>query len=388
MKQALHIFKKDSRYLWPEVSLLLALISTFAWLAGRPLSEWIEILIVIAAAYVIARAIHAEAIPGDNQFWLTRPYERKSLFGAKLLFILAYISLPVFTAQSLILKANGFSLFASLPGLLWSQLLMLLGLWLPTAALAALTAGIVPFIFSTLSLVALGFVIQEIMMVPPSFAAVRGLLVPVQWVWDTMAVFFLVAIVVPVFYLQYKRRRTLFSRVFAIAATILGAAAYLYVPWPAALAIETEMPKRAIFGSPIHVALDLNSKPSLEMKEHGTVVWLHLPLAVTGVREGVDVRAEALSIAVYGPNGRIWQTGPYKYVPIAERRNHPAGRVFDADVRLDRSFYDKQATQAVTLRGALFLSFFAPLLSEAISLDKGPVDATDGLRCSMGHLTS
>jgi hypothetical protein len=215
MKQALHIFKKDSEYLWKEICLVLVLVSAFVWTANGPLSWWMEILVMIAAAYVIARVIHAEAIPGDNQFWLTRPYERNRLMGAKPLFIVVFVSLPIFVAQSFALKAEGFPLSGSLPGLLWTQILMLLALWLPVAALAALTPGIVPFIFSVLSLLALGFVIQE-MMVPPWLPAVRVVLSPIQWIWDAMAIFFLVAIAVAVFYLQYKRRRTIFSRAFAM----------------------------------------------------------------------------------------------------------------------------------------------------------------------------
>jgi hypothetical protein len=39
---------------------------------------------IFAAVFLIARSIHAEAIPGDRQFWLARLYVRCSLFGAKL----------------------------------------------------------------------------------------------------------------------------------------------------------------------------------------------------------------------------------------------------------------------------------------------------------------
>src|SRR6266566_779128 len=117
MRQALHIFKKDIRYLWLEIGLVLALAAIFSW--REP--EWAELLLLVAGTYLIARLIQAEAIPGDRQFWVTRPYRWKSLIGAKLLFIFAFVNLPIALAQLRILIGGGFTLASSLPGLLWSQ---------------------------------------------------------------------------------------------------------------------------------------------------------------------------------------------------------------------------------------------------------------------------
>src|SRR5690348_3994597 len=91
MRQALHIFRKDARYLWPEICLILALVTVFGW--SNP--DAIELLVFTATAYLIARLIHAEALPGDRQFWITRPYRWQSLLGAKLLFVLVFVNLPI-----------------------------------------------------------------------------------------------------------------------------------------------------------------------------------------------------------------------------------------------------------------------------------------------------
>ncbi len=95
MLQALHILKKDIRHLRLEVSLVLVLTAAFAWtemVSRNPI--WVRALLAIAAVYLIARLIQAEAIPGHNQFWISRPYRWKSLLGAKLLFIVLFINLP------------------------------------------------------------------------------------------------------------------------------------------------------------------------------------------------------------------------------------------------------------------------------------------------------
>src|SRR5688500_7485600 len=96
MRQALHILKKDAFYLRREICLVVAMAAMFAFF---PNALWTELLLVIAAVYLIARLIHAESIPGANQFWITRPYRWQSLLGAKLLFILAFVNLPICAAQ-------------------------------------------------------------------------------------------------------------------------------------------------------------------------------------------------------------------------------------------------------------------------------------------------
>src|SRR5579884_1415555 len=148
MRQTLHIFQKDIRYLRYDLYLVVVLEVVFAWMSVRHIdSTWVQTLLPIAASYLIVRLIHAEAIPGDRQFWITRPYRWKSLAGAKLLFILLFIELPLFAVQFLILVVEGFPLGYYVPALLWSQVLLTFAVWLPIAALAAMTATFVSFTF-------------------------------------------------------------------------------------------------------------------------------------------------------------------------------------------------------------------------------------------------
>ena len=67
MRQTLHIFGKDVRYLWREICLVLALDAMFAWIETHsPDPWWAEMLLTAAAGYLVARLIHAEAIPGAS----------------------------------------------------------------------------------------------------------------------------------------------------------------------------------------------------------------------------------------------------------------------------------------------------------------------------------
>jgi hypothetical protein len=157
MRQAIHILRKDVRYLWLDI----CFFSTLAWLWSWREYTWAEVLLPVTAAFFIARLIHAEPMPGDTQFWITRPYEWKSLLAAKTLFILVFLNLPVFIARVIIFYRSGFPIFSEMVPLLWSQFLIFVGFSLPVAALAAVTADMVTFIFSTLVLLVIASVIRS-----------------------------------------------------------------------------------------------------------------------------------------------------------------------------------------------------------------------------------
>src|SRR4051794_9406110 len=126
MQQAWHIFQKDIRYLCREIAALFALAAIFAWMSHSSAlartgdtAEALEVLYAVAIAYIIARLIHAESIPGENQFWITRPYRWTSLLTAKVIFLAAIIHLPVLIVQALLLLVDGFSFGTIAPGLFW-----------------------------------------------------------------------------------------------------------------------------------------------------------------------------------------------------------------------------------------------------------------------------
>ena len=163
MKQMLHIFAKDSRQFWPEILICLALVAAFvwiypsSWLTGNSLSVVaggdfvrilleqylggiLKLLIPVSWWMLVARVIHAESLVGDRQFWLTRPYEWKKLLGAKALFLLVFLYLPLLIAQCLLLLRAGFHPLSFIPGLLFNLLLITGIIVLPLMAIASVTA--------------------------------------------------------------------------------------------------------------------------------------------------------------------------------------------------------------------------------------------------------
>ena len=145
MGQTIHILKKDIRHLRLEIGVVLVMAASFGGV-GHALS--MGALMSAAAAYLIVRVIQAEPIPGDTQFWITRPYRWTHLLAAKLAFIVLFVNLPVFGAQWVIFVRDGFSVTPNLPGLLWGFLLAFFGVAIPIAALATLTPGLGQFILT------------------------------------------------------------------------------------------------------------------------------------------------------------------------------------------------------------------------------------------------
>jgi ABC-type transport system involved in multi-copper enzyme maturation permease subunit len=102
MTQLLHLVRKDLRRLrWPLATWIVILVTrVFVATAGpalaiegmgeqfvfQQLESVFDILEKLMLAVLVARLIHEEPLVGLNAFWLTRPYDRGALLGAKLLF--------------------------------------------------------------------------------------------------------------------------------------------------------------------------------------------------------------------------------------------------------------------------------------------------------------
>jgi hypothetical protein len=375
MRQTLHIFRKDIRYLRMEICLVAALAGVFAWKGGQ---QWTEILFALAATYLIARLIHAEPIPGDRQFWITRPYQWKCLLAAKILFILAFVNLPTLLAQLYILIDAKFSIAANWPGLLWSQLLNILVIWLAIAALASVTESILSFNFAAFILVTVAFLFQQ--------STIRDLTdvkwpVGFEWIRNSVGVAVVVAITSCVLYVQYKKRLTRFSRVFAIfALTIVLGATALYLPPTWAMAVQSRLSARRIDSSSLQFALASNAERHFP-PHRANETSADLPLVVNGVPGGVDIEVDAVRLEFQSPDGRTTRVN----TAGANRQSAAPGvAVFDTPFMLPASFFNAERGQAGTLRAALYITLFGNPRSKTIRLQGQPVDVMDGLRCSLG----
>ena len=146
MRRILAIFRKDARHLWPQgavLVLLMGLAALFDPTYRGGASVYYDLLpsfaLPLACWLIVISAIHQEKLPGDRQYWLTRPYSRKELVAAKILFVAVFVNLPLLVYHAGVYAALGIPLANHLEALFWRQVFFTAFYLLPAAALAVLT---------------------------------------------------------------------------------------------------------------------------------------------------------------------------------------------------------------------------------------------------------
>ncbi len=278
MRQTLHIFGKDVRHLRWEITLVLALTATFAssYIAASQRLEdggdqLLKALLPLSWLYLIGRVIQAEALPGNKQFWLTRPYSRKSLFAAKVLFLLTFITLPMMVSDSVIVGATGFSPTEHLSGLLWEQVLRWLALVAPAMAVAAITTGVGELAGSLLLGFLFFFCVTQLTRHGISHLGVM------EWLRASIAIGFAGASAAGILILEYFWRRTTSARIAAAALVGLGS---LIAFLPPANGRRIDVPS-------ISVTLDRSIPLGTRTHVGSFVPQAGIPLRVAGVPEGL-----------------------------------------------------------------------------------------------------
>jgi hypothetical protein len=364
MQQAWHIFKKDCRYLWREIILLLVLAIALCFAMG----DILEGIGAVAVAFVLARLIHAEAIPGENQFWITRPYRWQSLLAAKLILIVTFVNLPVLTSQSLILLVRHFPIGSILPGLLWTQMLIFFGLALPIAAGAAMTPGLVPFAGIVLPLVFLLAVAPH-----PRFP------LPFEWILNVIPLIAAIVVCPVILYWLYHARLTLLSRITANAAFVSVVLLTYLVPWTTIFAIQSTLSKQ-------QVAVKVARDGKLAFWPKRGTVQMRIPLAID-VPPGSDFKIEKFGVSLAGRDGRRSELRT-EFLGISNSATsdfNGAIWVLGGIARIDPAVYDLERVQPLTIRISLYMTIFGNARDKTIQLTKSPQNVIAGLQCYAGY---
>jgi hypothetical protein len=383
MAQLLHILKKDIRcfrfefliyaalllyYAWFETHLPVAQITRFGVLVPVSLRMFAVAGLYGFGIFLISRMIHAEAIPGDNQFWLTRPYCWKSLLGAKVLLLLVGVSLPLLLVRLLIFRIQGFPFFPGIWQLLWSQFIITVVVGLPIAALSALTSGLVQFLVSAIVLMLAFAFVEEgafgINSWPPTTI----------WFREAVAAAGLIVIALWVLYSQYSTRRTALVRTFALCGFALAGILYFHTPWSMAETVN------GWFTTPIvsesSPGISLGPEIRFFPEAHGNLVDIRVPILVRGIPEGFTAELQPFWMTFRGPGGvqrQRFEPGPFE--TSADGRNY---RSIGA---VDRSFFESKRGESFTVRLSLDLVLFPPVQSETVQPSEDFVNAIGGLQC-------
>jgi len=344
------------------LSALLVLTGVSTW---ESIQEWsrnplgdtgpLTVLLPLAWCLLIARVIHAEALPGDRHFWLTRPYSRTGLLLSKAMFIAVFINVPLLLAQAAILFFDGFPLSSYLGGLVWNQLLITGVVLLPAATAAALTRNLAQFLPAA--------ILAGVLIFPP-FQEAR---IQPQWLGALLGIGIAGAIGGTILVLQYRRRRAVRHALMTLAAAAVVIVVYLAFPRSVAFAIQS-----TLIGRPDN-AFMLKLGPPEAPQLGGTTPnryrqLLRLPIVPTGAAAH-NIEIDSAQISFRTLSGVIIRSGSRLVAT-------PTG--FSHGVSVDRNFYEAAKNSPVTVRAEYVVTLFGNEHPAQVPLDGSPV-MIDGL---------
>ena len=283
MTQAIHIFRKDVRRMWPQIALVMLAIGYFISLAFKtypvvltPLSgtSLIEPLIGATVWFLIAGVVHEESLPGDNEFWLTRPYSRESLLAAKVMMAVFVVAVPLFVADGVMLWAVKLPVAENFGGLVLRQLITSAWLILPPFAIASVTGSLTQDLMAWL----VGIAIVAAAYFPEPSAALRV-------AYEKYAIPVAVVMLLIAVWRQYGHRSTWPNRALIAAAVLLPA-----FPFPQGASFAMERVLATQDPAAANVALAANVTSAQEPEELGFATsQMHcvpIAFAVVGAQPG------------------------------------------------------------------------------------------------------
>jgi ABC-type transport system involved in multi-copper enzyme maturation permease subunit len=365
--QILHIFRKDIREFRIEIgtvlllTLLIILTNVQSWESLQRHGSFgnsgddnpFSVLLAITWCLLIARVIHAEALPGDRHFWLTRPYDRKTLVLSKLMFVAVFINLPLLVAQALIVSMDGLPLFANFAGLLWNQVLVSLIILLPAAAVAAVTRNLVQFIPAAVFIIGL-------LAIP--FRTAEFDSSDEAWIRAAIGLTLAAAIVTVVIWRQYRFRRTLRTVSLALGATLAAIILVIAFPQSTAFAIQSKVIGAA--NSQFAMKLGEKTPPSNDRRTPNKYTQqLALPVAVAG-SDPQNLRVQGTNIAFKTLSGVVNES--WMKVDVT-----PEG--VSNKTSIGRDFFNEAKDAPVTVQATYAVTEYGHARTVDVPLDGTPV---------------
>lgn len=318
MSQILHIFRKDTRRMWLELLLSMLVMATMVWLYP---SEWqvaggasergrtnnyvliLTILLTVSWWLLIARAVQAEALVGEQQFWITRPYEWWKLLATKVLFVAAWIGVPYTAAQLYLLHVGGFPALVYSSGLLANLGLLAVVLLVPMFAMAAVTSNFARLALSALGVLIVVFVFQYVTHDLPNSGYTASM--PYRNVFQIPLLFAGCAAAIG---LEYATRRTWIARGLLLAVpALMAVSAYAY---SRQYLVDRAYPRPGSGAAPVNIRLD---KQPTATRSFAGEDYTNFALDYSGVAAGTALFGDDFKFTIVGADGSQW-TSPWQSI--------------------------------------------------------------------------
>ena len=393
MDQIIHIFKKDVRHHWLEISVAAALLVTFGWLEPlnwnpmtipsgweRFLEGLVSTLVPLSWLLLVTRVIHGESLVGDEQFWITRPYDWKKLLVAKSLFVVAFIYVPLFILDVYLLKKASLGVFSHADGLTY-----ILGYWtlfiiLPAAAIATVTRTVGQFVLVILGILVYAIAIVSAITHVPNLGVSRAESLP-----TVVAMLLGLATFAVVVVRQFATRMTLQARATLIAGVL--AIPLVVAAAPNRILIAHAYPKAAS-GQQLPVAFTFDpTKPDSDKEfwyKTKKKVGIRVRLLVTGVNRDAFAIVDGTSITIQAPGRPIWKSGWLSGGPNLSWNTPNAS----TDIAIDDKFFDSMQSTPTQVHMSFAISTFRSIDSQKVSVASGAFSFPGGGRCSLNPVSS
>jgi len=313
--------------------------------------------------YLASLAVYGEPLPGDRQFWVTRPYRWTSLLGAKLLFIVAFVSFPLLLADCFILTLQGFHPWANPGGLLWHEVAVFVVLLLPMIAVACITTS-----FARVVLVGLATIVSIVVLetvLSPYGNTMIGFSVEGEWIGGSLLCLVLLSTALAIMILQYRSRRTWVSRTIFVAAVLLLLCSGRFLPWDMTFALQSRLVKSRIDTSSITAVFSPGSGPPPTVSPaRQDAVRVSLPVRLYGVPAGTTAAVDAMWADLTLPNGNPLKT-------LLSFGETPPDTVWH-DALVERSVFERLKSTPVQLHLTIHLTVLGNPHTEDVPLGGGP----------------
>ncbi|MGD0697977.1 MAG: hypothetical protein ABSB82_24435 [Terriglobia bacterium] len=386
--QILHIFKNDVRHFWREIVLMAAIVAAYGWHTSTHSqesgfdamdigfsfsSQILSLLVSVSFIFLIVRAVHAECPVGDRQFWVTRPYDWRHLLAEKVLFVLAFVNVPLFVLQVFLVWHAGFGPARHISGLLDSQWQWVLRVILPVATLAAVTASTGQFVLAVLGTLVYLFAEQALVMKIPNTGVMNAADIP-----TAITTYGIYAAAILVVLWQYARRCTIRSRTVLLGVAAAIPILFAVTPYRTVIAHLHPAPAPE---SPLPVQLAFDPVKPASLKggyPERNKVHITLPIRVSGIAEGSKVALTGRWVRIEVPGGPSWDSGWE-----AQNETLLAGRPHTSEIfALERDFFERVKSAPANVHLALALGPARAREVERVVAGPGPFSFPHDGKCS------
>ena len=380
MRQIFHIFKKDIRRHSPEILISLTFLGLYAKVtlqsSGRSVAllggfswfwfsaESVPALMVVFWIFLTVRVVQGEALVGDRQWWVTKPYQWWKLLAAKELFQLVFIGLPLFVLQLFLLRHAGFPVSPNLLRVLYMQLALAVFLFLPSVTLGSLTRNLWQAVLAVVLVLVAVAGVANLLQTLPSY----GMSSHVQEFGGGVSGVLLMASIIGALGWQFARRRTWASRSLLVTGPALTVLLSAVTPY--AKLVEKKYPLAEANIAPVRFTFAPPSSPA--KKKRGSfyepsVVYPRLPFLVSGIATGHAVQIDGMRVFMESAGSPKWDSG---WQSRGEQLWTESQRT-DLTYSLKRKEFETRKTQPVRLHVELALSEYLGTEPREVILEEG-----------------